>query len=320
MKSLSAALLAALASMQVHAQAQKKLEPLRAGFQNRPWVLQMDAPGFVVKENGTKADGRRYLLAESDSSGSALSITLESVTGRADLDGCRQELHGRTAPGGPFKLAQIKESQIGGMAVLEYMIPVANGAPVNQKNLFACLAKDDVYADIHISKIDFKEKDELLLNAILSSARFVELDKDANLLFGEGSVYYLRQDYEKAIGPYRRALDLEKQTPKLDKARWRVLIDNLAMAYGITGKLDMADEVLKYGASKDPAYPMFYFVMADNSAERNDFDNTMKFLRLALEFRGNVNAGEKLPDPLTDDSFRRFYQNPEFRDLASQFR
>jgi len=67
-------------------------------------------------------------------------------------------------------------------------------------------------------------------------------------------------------------------------------------------------------------YPMFYFLTADTLAERNDLENTLKFLRLALKYRENTNPGEKLPDPLTDDSFRRFYQNDEFKQLTGQFR
>lgn len=42
-----------------------------------------------------------------------------------------------------------------------------------------------------------------------------------------------------------------------------MLIDNLAMAYGITGKLTSAEEVVNYGISQNPTYPMFYFVLAD---------------------------------------------------------
>jgi hypothetical protein len=72
--------------------------------------------------------------------------------------------------------------------------------------------------------------------------------------------------------------------------------------------------------SKDPEYPMFYFLMADTVAERNDLENTLKFLRLALKFRANVIAGEKLPDPLRDDSFKRFAGNAEFKKLAAAFR
>jgi Tfp pilus assembly protein PilF len=80
----------------------------------------------------------------------------------------------------------------------------------------------------------------------------------------------------------------EKKEQKLDTSQWRVLIDNLAMAYGITGKLTAAEEVLRHGLSKDPTYPMFYFITADLHAERNDFSNTMKNLRLALKYKSNV--------------------------------
>jgi hypothetical protein len=296
---------------------------LRVNLQNKTWFLQIATPGFVVTQNGTRPDGRRYVLATNESSGSALSITLERVTGKATLDGCRDVFRGRTAPGTPFQLEDISESQIGDMAVLEYLIPVANNVPVRQKNLFGCLVKDDVYADIHLSKAGFKDGDESSLRAILSSATLSESDQsldDVALLFKEGSAHFLRNEYDKAIGPYQNALDREKKVSTLPVALWRVLVDNLAMAYGITGKLETAEQVLNYGLSKDPTYPMFYFLMADSCAERNDLENTLKFLRLALKFRENMNPGEKLPDPLSDDSFKRFYQNDEFKKVAGEFR
>jgi tetratricopeptide (TPR) repeat protein len=296
---------------------------LRVNLQDKTWVLQMAAPGFVVTQNGTQPDGRRYVLATSEASNLALSITLERVAGKATLDGCRDVFRGRTAPGTPFKLADISESQIGDMAVLEYLIPVANNVPVKQKNLFGCLAKDDVYADIHLSKAGFKDDDEPALRAILTSAKFSDAAQspdDVALLFKEGSAHFVRNEYDKAIGPYQNALDKEKKASTLPVALWRVLVDNLAMAYGITGKLETSEQVLNYGVSKDPTYPMFYFLLADTCAERNDLENTLKFLRLALKFRENINPGEKLPDPLTDDSFKRFYQNEQFKKLAGEFR
>ena len=36
---------------------------------------------------------------------------------------------------------------------------------------------------------------------------------------------------------------------------WRVLVDNLGMAYGITGDLQHAEVTLNYGVSQDPSYP-----------------------------------------------------------------
>ena len=81
-------------------------------------------------------------------------------------------------------------------------------------------------------------------------------------LMQEGSALYLRGDYKKAIGPYQKALDLEKQKRTLEQNLWRVLVDNLGMSYGISGNLKIAKETFEYGISEDPEYPMFYYNMA----------------------------------------------------------
>jgi len=147
-------------------------------------------------------------------------------------------------------------------------------------------------------------------------------DKSASsfALLGEGSKHFVANEFEQAIVPYQKALDLEKKEQKLDSSLWRVLVDNLAMAYGINGKLSAADQVLKYGLSKDPTYPMFYYITADMYAEQNDLNNTLKNLRLALTYKANVISGEKLPDPRKDDSFARFLKNPEFLKVSDQFK
>jgi hypothetical protein len=326
-RSLIAILFAAVVSYGP-AQTQKAPEPLRISIKDKAWVLQVSAPGFVVTQNITETDGRKYLVATNATSGSVLSITLEQVTETPTLEGCREGFRQRTQPGGPFQLADVKQSQEGDVAVLEYMIPETNGVPVEQMNIFGCLTKEDVYADIHLSKAPSKAVDRPTLMNILSSATFVDIgdsEKSRSLLassaafFADGNRYFLRQEFDKAIGPYQEALDLEKKGQKLEASQWRVLIDNLAMAYGITGKLTASDEVLKYGLSKDPTYPMFYFIQADAYAERNDLANAMKYLRLALMYKNNVIPGEKLPDPRTDDSFARFLTNEEFKKLAAEF-
>jgi len=43
----------------------------------------------------------------------------------------------------------------------------------------------------------------------------------------------------------------------LSNEYWHVLVDNLAMAYGIPGDLTRSKEILEYGLAKDPTYPNF---------------------------------------------------------------
>lgn len=132
-------------------------------------------------------------------------------------------------------------------------------------------------------------------------------------LIREGSYYYLKHDFKAAIGPYQKALDFEKQKRTLDKTFWKVLIDNLGMAYGITGDLEKAKDTFEYGISKDPDYPLFYYNLACTYGEMKEMDKAIKYLKLAFERRENMIPGEKMPNPATDSSFKRFTDNERFQ-------
>ena len=132
-------------------------------------------------------------------------------------------------------------------------------------------------------------------------------------LMREGSAYYLKHDFENAIGPYQKALDLEKEKRTLDDTLWKVLIDNLGMSYGITGDLDKAKEIFEYGISKEPDYPMFYYNMACTYGEKEDMEKAIEYLKLAFDRRENMIAGESIPNPATDSSFKRFMKNEKFK-------
>lgn len=131
-------------------------------------------------------------------------------------------------------------------------------------------------------------------------------------LMQEGSEYFLRRDFEKAIVPYQKALDLEKEKRTLDKNLWYVLVDNLGMAYGISGDLDKAKETFAYGIAKEPDYPMFYYNMACTYGEKDDMDKAIEYLKLAFDRRENMIPGEQMPNPATDSSFQRFVNDEKF--------
>jgi tetratricopeptide (TPR) repeat protein len=139
-------------------------------------------------------------------------------------------------------------------------------------------------------------------------------------LMQQGSAFYLQHDFKRAIPPYQRALDLEKQNRTLNQTLWRVLIDNLGMSYGVSGNLKKAKETFEYGLSKDPKYPMFHYNMACTYAEMNDPDKAIDYLKQAFAYKENMIKGERMPDPWTDSSFERFMNNDKFvqalRDLT----
>jgi tetratricopeptide (TPR) repeat protein len=316
-----------------HAARQGTASPLSMNFPGEPWALAVDAPGFKVSKNGMQPDGRDYLLASNPATNVELSIVLEKVQGAATADDCERNQKARLAQKVPYERTDIGTRETAGMMIFEFTIPEFSGAPVQQRNAFACIPKNDVYVDIHLSKIQFKPKEEALFDSVLASIHFVDQpgtnsgatpsDSSAKASsatlesFNEGSRYFLQQNFAAAIGPYQKALDAEKQNPTLDKTLWHVLIDNLGMAYGITGDLDRAEATFNYGVSKDPEYPLFYYNLACVAAGRNDMDKTMQFLQTAFAHKGNIIQGETMPDPSHDDSFQAFMANPRFRDFVN---
>ena len=137
-------------------------------------------------------------------------------------------------------------------------------------------------------------------------------------LFRKGSFYFMSQQFKESIAPYQQALDIEKVSPSLERKFWYVLVDNLAMAYGITGDLTNSQKVIEYGISKDSNYPMFYYNMACVAAEKGDMAGAEANLKLAYDRRANVLEGETLGDARTDDSFQKFMQRKDFRDFANK--
>ena len=136
----------------------------------------------------------------------------------------------------------------------------------------------------------------------------------------EGSVFYMNGEYKDAIKPYQKALDLEKKERKLEKKFWIVLVDNLGMAYGITGDVKSSFAVFDYGISVEPTYPLFYYNMACGYGELGDEDNAIKWLRLAFKYKANMLRGERFPNPETDSSFAKFRDSEKFKKAIAEMK
>jgi hypothetical protein len=300
---------------------------LKISLPGKPWALQIDAKGFTVDANETKPDGRRYFRATNKATGIVISATMEQTRETPSIEGCQQSFRDRLSSLSTLKPVDVERGRAGDIATLEFILAEVNGIPIRQKNVFGCLVKENVFVDIHLSKVQFAPRDQSLFTSILGAVHFTSenvavpasMELTSKDYLGEGSKYYMAGQYEKAIAPYRKALDLERKDRKLELSLWRVLVDNMAIASGITGDLASAEEVVRYGLSKDPEYPLFHYILANVYAEKNDLDNTIKSLTTALKYRQNAIPGEKFPDPRLDDSFKRFLNNDRFRKLLDSF-
>jgi len=135
---------------------------------------------------------------------------------------------------------------------------------------------------------------------------------------GRASDAYMAGHLDKAIPLYRSVYDREKSHRTLTPAFWRVLVDNLGMAYGITGNLDSAEAVFRYGIQSDSTYPLFYYNLACTYAERGDLDQAIAHLTHAYAYKENMMKGEEFPDPASDDSFKKFLGIRQFKDFLKK--
>jgi len=307
--------------------------------------LSIDLAGFKKDLDLVKPDGRRYLMASHPGTGLKVSVTLEIVPTQASAQGCIDQL--KLIQQGPLatRSQDIRLDTAGKLPTLEYILHKFEGVPVDQKNVYACLAQQDVYADIHLSKVQYTTADAPFFQSILNSVRLqsepsefkqrqatplpspqikpqIQIQPPAppnsRELLDIGNALYRQNNYAQAIPPYQKAFELEKVEPQLDRNLWRVLIDNLGIAYGMTGHLKEARSTFEQGIQADPAYPMFHYNLAGTFAGMNDLNHAMQSLATAFRYRKNQNPGEKgMPDPRQDPSFQRFMKNETFRTLVN---
>lgn len=316
---VGAALSLAIAFTSVPAHTQSDARHI-AALANRTWGIKLDLPGFRRMEQEVLPDGRLYLYIANDQTKVLVTVTLEEILPQMVKSGCREVLDFRAKRNDRVKKKDVKLTARGPFVALEYLVPAWEGKPIRQKNIFLCMLYDDVFVDVHLSKVEYEPEDNGLFQEVIENLKVREdLPRSSFDYFFAGSGHYLARKYKLAIPSYERALAMEKESPQLEKEYWYRLIDNLGMAYAITGELQRAKETFEYGLSKDAEYPLFYYHLACTYAEMGDKDRTIANLRKAFEYKANILPGEKMSDPAKDDSFQKFMKDAQFRELVNSF-
>lgn len=135
-----------------------------------------------------------------------------------------------------------------------------------------------------------------------------------------GQTLFKEEKYAAAIAPYERVRTLEKNGAKLSLTQQRILGDQLAMAYGLSGRSSEAKALLQESVRTDPGYPLNYYNLACVSADEDDKAGVLKNLSLAFQHKDQILPGEQMPNPASDPSFKKYAQDAEFKTLLTQLR
>lgn len=130
-----------------------------------------------------------------------------------------------------------------------------------------------------------------------------------------GQTLFREEKFTEAIIPYEEVRALEKDGVKLSLTQHRILGDQLAMAYGLSGRSLDAKKLLQESIRTDPLYPLNYYNLACVAADEDDKAGVLKNLSLAFQHKDQVLPGEKMPDPASDPSFKKYASDADFRRL-----
>jgi tetratricopeptide (TPR) repeat protein len=283
------------------------------------WALTLDLTGFKLDKNNISPDSRDILVTQKEKN-----LTVSVFIEKAAKDGnhleCR-EFYWTKAQKSPFVKDDIKLSEKGEIALVEYIVKEHQGQTVNFKNVNAYLSYKGYWIDVHISQVNYKEADKKLFNAIVNSLK-IEDPKKPNLSesFLFGSRAYYMKSYSYAIKAFEEILVTQKEKVTIDKTIWYLVVDNLGMAYGVSGDLTNAKRVLEYGIKMDPSYPNFYYNLACTYAEMSDLDNALANLELAYQNKDKVLKGEDLPNPKEDSSFSKYLKDKKFVEFLKKYK
>jgi tetratricopeptide (TPR) repeat protein len=291
----------------------------------RTWCLDLDLTAFDPPEFEFTPDLKTaHLSATNEATGYMITAAVNPATNANSTAAERNGMIARLRHEG-FKLKDLKTYEQGDRAFLEYTLrdlpkELPNLEGFTQRNGFAFIAHDGFWIDVHISCTGFKKTDADRISAFISSLSLNRSFRPLSFdIWLPGMLLYRGKDYPAVIAWLTQALEWDTREPSLARDQRLAATDNLGMAYGICGMLQKAREVFTTAITEHPEYPMFYYNLACTEAEDGNLDAALKSLRLTLEHKGNMIRGEKLPDPMTDDSFKKYLDDPCFREVARGF-
>ncbi len=147
------------------------------------WALQLPARDFTMKIDKHAQDrtGHYYYFDTADP-GFTFSFYLEPVTKCKTARECRDNYLQYAPPLGDAR--DIKNFDLNGFSVVEFLVPEIRGIKANQMNFSAHHVRDGYWVYLHLSKLEYRPEDRKKLVDFIKSASF-KADKAAPFAAGD---------------------------------------------------------------------------------------------------------------------------------------
>lgn len=221
------------------------------------WALEINTPGFEIESKEMAPSGNSIeVFASNKDTGVLLSAFLLKEPAKGDSTACR-EYYWNKVKQTPGKKVNTKMYEIGEMAIVEYVIPEFGGIPLNQKHLNAYLAREDKCINIHLSKINFETKDDVLFKSILNQINIARVDSktssniSAKDWLEAGHQYAINNKLDQAFEAFNKAISLDPNFSMAYVCRGNI--------YDMKGQFEKAMEDYKKAISLDPKSSQAYY-------------------------------------------------------------
>jgi tetratricopeptide (TPR) repeat protein len=284
------------------------------------WSLEIDTPGFTLRQRDFSEDGTAArLTAENQSAGIILSAFLEKAAAAGDAKQCR-EYYWNDAQKSPMKKDDLRMSEAGSVALVEYIVKEYRGIQVNQKNINAYLSQHGYWVDVHLSRGDFKPDDAAKLQAIVKSIRFNDHFAPTTAEWANWGCFFMsKTNYADALRCNEKGWAQEQSHPTLSRKQRVFLLNNLIVSHGNLGNNEKAKTLSELGLRLEPEYPSFYYDLACAQAELGNKAQALESLKKTLQNKAKLFSDDELPDPKTDSSFSKYSNDPDFVKLVSEW-
>lgn len=114
------------------------------------------------------------------------------------------------------------------------------------------------------------------------------------------------------IAEYEKSKELADADKSVQATQKRLVINQLGVIYGMSGKFDESIETYQQAIAQDPDYGPYYYNLACSYSGKNDLDHVISNLQEVAKRKDKWPADESFPDPRKDDSFKNYLGNERF--------
>jgi len=309
MSHLFASLIFILAAASLGAQANPA--PLRLALPEHNGSLTFAPTQWTVTELSAKSNGNEMGIRAKEGDLQMLAfLFLWSDKAPLTSTSCRDEmLQSVRVPADALSNRREITAHDGTKIALVSINPPAKGKET-WHHVRAFTASDDLCADI-----SFSSQQPINTAGIEQILRALRFDPHTTPNFTDtlfyATILWEHHQLPGAAKAYEAAL--ARVGTSDDPVKWRrVVVDQLAMSYGMAGDLKHSRAVNETAIEQDPNYPLYYYNLACADAEEGNAAAAHGHLQQAFDRRANALPNEKLPDPTTDDSLLKLKSNKQF--------